>query len=197
MWPEAAGTSCKIFWAHKTLYLSIWELKLHAKMSPPLSRPNFVPNPRFLLIFGQWKTFGAAVSRRRPAGGPTKFCGRSHTTDSTFKHSTIILGWSDDPKGSSQKKLPPTKRPLFGGGVNTFFFGYPCLVLSRERFFAKNSIFTSKLTLILEARARGPYGGYGTLKGCIYPIPILFQMFFLQVPRNSLMKNIILWKIAG
>ena len=57
------------------LYLRFCKLKLHAKMSPPLSRPNFVQKPRFLPIFSQWKTFETAMSRRRPAGGPTKFFG--------------------------------------------------------------------------------------------------------------------------
>ena len=113
IWPEGAGTSYKIFWAQNILYLRFCKLKLHAKMSPPLSRPNFVQKPRFLPIFSQWKTFETAVSRRRPAGGPTKFFGRSYTT---FKHPIIMLGWSHDPKGSSQKKLPPPKTASFWGG---------------------------------------------------------------------------------
>ena len=116
MQPEGAGTQPKIFWGHKTLYLRICELKIHVKISPPLSRPSFVQKPRFLHIFGQWRNFWTPVSSRRAAGGPRKFFGRSHTT---LKHSTIILGWSEDPKGSSQKKLPPPKNDHFWGGGKT------------------------------------------------------------------------------
>ena len=47
MWPEAAGASYKIFWCHKMHYPVTFELKLHANMNPPLSRPIFVHNPRF------------------------------------------------------------------------------------------------------------------------------------------------------
>ena len=40
----------------------------------------------------------------------------------TLKHPTIMLGWSNDSKGSSQKKSPPPpKTIIFGGGWTKFF----------------------------------------------------------------------------
>ena len=66
----------------------------------------------FSSFFGQWKFFWTAESSRRPAGGPTKIFDRSYTT---FKHPYIILGWSDDPKGSLKKKFTPPKSIDFGG----------------------------------------------------------------------------------
>ena len=113
MWPEAAGTSCKIFWAHKTLWLSIWDLKLHAKIFSPCYRPNFVQKPSFLPIFGWSRAFWLAGSSRKPAGGLIKKFDNAFTT---FKHPTIMLEWSDDPKGCSNKTSPPKKRSFFGGG---------------------------------------------------------------------------------
>ena len=113
MRPEAAGEPCKIFWAHKILWLTFCELKLHAKILPPPSRPIFVKKTQFLLIFGQWRNFWEVVSRRKPSGGSTKKFAQSYNT---FKHPTILLGWSDEVKGSSQKKFTPLKMVIFRGG---------------------------------------------------------------------------------
>ena len=71
----------------------------------------------FCSFWGQWRTFGTAVRRWRPAGRPTKNFGRSATT---FKHLSIILECFEDSKGSSQKKLTPPKRSFFWGGVIKF-----------------------------------------------------------------------------
>ena len=83
---------------------------------------EFCPKPPFLPIFGWWRAFWVAGSSREPAGGLIKTFDNAFTT---FKHPTIMLGWFNDPKGSSQQNLPPPKNRFFffflgggGGGVN-------------------------------------------------------------------------------
>jgi len=66
IWPEGTGESYKTFWAHDILYLRFCKLKVHAKMSPPLYRPNFVQKPPFLLILGS----GRLLRRPWAAGDP-------------------------------------------------------------------------------------------------------------------------------
>ena len=105
----------------------------------PTLPAELCPNPPFLTVFRQLKTFGKLVARRRAAGGPIKCFRRSHTT---FIHLTIMLGWSDDSKRSLKKSSPPPKNSDFWGGVNDIFPVEIQYVLSR-----KPSIFIVRETL--------------------------------------------------
>jgi len=122
-----AEASYKSLWTQKMIYVMDYELKLHPKISPPFSQSMFAQNLRFWLIFKQLRTFGEAVSRRRPAGGPTKNFDRSHTT---FTHPNLMLGWYDGPKGSSQKKFTPPENDHFQGGWKLKCYCIPALILA-------------------------------------------------------------------